>query len=341
LKPPRPDDKIPVRGKETPVIPYDRAEALRAEYRARINRVIDHIDRHIGENLRLEDLARTANFSRFHFHRIFSALVGETLNAYIQRRRTELAASALIQHPKATITEIALDFGYSGSDVFARTFKERFGMSATAWRAGGGETWRKNRQAERKDRQTDRKNGQEFPGTLRDDDRGQKSSRRSFMDKSKFKVEVREVPELTVAYVRHVGPFQEVGRAFEKLMRWAGPRGLLRFPVTKSLCVYHDDPDVTETDKLRSDACLTVPADTTVEGEIGKMTIPGGLFAVAAAEISKGEFGAAWDALMRDWLPGSGYQPDDRMCYEVYLNDPNFHPQGKFIIEIHEPIRPL
>ncbi len=323
------------------MIPYDRAEALRAEYRARINRVIDFIDKNIGRELRLEELAREANFSRYHFHRIFGALVGETLNAYIQRRRAELAAGALIVHPKATITEIALDYGYSGSDVFARTFRERFGMSASEWRAGGSETWRKNRQTKRKNGQTDGKIGQEFSTALDDDECGQISSRRSFMDKSKFKVEVKEVPSLTVAYVRHVGPFQEMGRAFEKLMRWAGPRGLIRFPETKSLGIYHDDPEITDTDKLRSDACITVPPETKVEGEVGKMTVPGGLFAVAYAEISPGEFGEAWNALMRDWLPGSGYQPDDRMCYELYLNDPKTHPEGKFIIEIHEPIRPL
>ncbi len=323
------------------MIPYDRSEALRAEYRARINRVIDYIDRNIGRELRLEELARTANFSRYHFHRIFGALVGETLNAYIQRRRAELAAGALVLHPKATITEIALDYGYSGSDVFARAFKERFGMSASEWRAGGSDSWRKNRQAKRKAGQADGKIGQEFSTALDDDESDQISSRRSFMDKSKFKVEVKEAPALTVAYVRHVGPFQEMGRAFEKLMRWAGPRGLLRFPETKSLGIYHDDPEITDTDKLRSDACITVPPDTKVEGEVGKMTVPGGLFAVAYAEIAQNEFGEAWNALMRDWLPGSGYQPDDRMCYELYLNDPKSHPEGKFIIEIHEPIRPL
>jgi AraC family transcriptional regulator len=214
-------------------------------------------------------------------------------------------------------------------------------MSASEWRAGGSETWRKNRQAKRKNHQTDGKNGQEIFGTFGDDENDQISSRRSFIDKSKFKVEVREAPALTVAYVRHVGPFQEMGRAFGTLMRWAGPRGLLRFPETKSLGIYHDDPEITETGKLCSDACITVPPDTKVEGEIGKMIVPGGLFAVAQAEISQDEFGEAWNALMRDWLPGSGYQPDDRMCYELYLNDPKTHPQGKFVIEIHEPIRPL
>jgi AraC family transcriptional regulator len=68
-----------------------RSAALRAEYRSRINRVIDHIDKHISESLRLEDLARVANFSAFHFHRIFGALVGETLNGWIQRKRPRLA----------------------------------------------------------------------------------------------------------------------------------------------------------------------------------------------------------------------------------------------------------
>jgi len=323
------------------MIPYNRTEALRGEYRARINRVIDYIDRHISRELRLEELARTAHFSPFHFHRIFRAMTGETLNGYIQRRRADLAANALIAHPKATITEIALDHGYSGSDAFARAFRERFGMSATKWRSGGSAAWSKNRQAKGKDRHTDGKNGQEFFSGFDQDEGDRNSSRRSFMDTSKFKVEVKEAPALTVAYVRHVGPFQQMGQAFEKLMRWAGPRGLLRFPETQSLAIYHDNPEITETDKLRSDACITVPPDTNVEGEIGKMTVPGGLFAVARAEIAQSEFGEAWDALMSEWLPGSGYQPDDRMCYELYLNDPKTHPEGKFIIEIHEPVRPL
>ena len=322
-------------------MPLDRTEALRAEYRARINRVLDYIDLNIRRDLRLDELARTAHFSRFHFHRIFSALTGETLNAYIQRRRAELAAAALLLHPKATITEIALDYGYSGSDVFARAFRERFGMSASEWRAGGGEAWRKKRQTNGKNRQADGKIRQEIFDALDDDEDALISFRRSFMDKSKFKVEVREAPEMTVAYVRHVGPFQGMAQAFEKLMRWAGPRGLLRFPKTKTLGIYHDDPDITANDKLRSDACITIPPGTNVGGEIGAMTVPGGLFAVARAVVSPDEFGEAWNALMRDWLPGSGYEPDDRMCYELYLNDPKTHPEGKFIIEIHEPVRPL
>ena len=93
--------------------------------------------------------------------------------------------------------------------------------------------------------------------------------------------------------------------------------------------------------KLRSDACLTVPARTQVDGEIGLQTIPGGKFAVGHFEIAVDQFGAAWDALMGEWLPSSGYQPDDRMCYEMYLNDREQHPEKKLIVDICEPVRPL
>jgi len=154
-------------------------------------------------------------------------------------------------------------------------------------------------------------------------------------------VEVKELPELHVAYIRHVGPYNQIGEAIEKLMRWAGPRGLINFPKTKLLGVYHDNPEITEESKLRSSACITVPKDTPVESEVGKMTIPGGLFAVAHVEINKDQYAEAWNKLMGEWFPESGYQPDDRLCYELYLNDPKQHPQGKHIVDICKPVKPL
>ena len=315
------------------MLPPERRGAQRAEYQARINRVLDYIDKSIGRPLRLEELARVANFSPFHFHRIFSAMVGETLNGWIQRRRVEMAASALLGDRAVPITTISLDHGYSGSDAFARAFRDRFGMSATEWRSERGEEWRKNRQ-------TNRKEGQAIDGASGYDDGEIQPARRRIMDSSKYPVEVKKLPEMTVAYVRHIGPFQGLREAFQKLMQWAGPRGLLRFPQTRVLGVYHDNPDITETGKLRSDACITVPAGTEVGPEIGLMTIPGGLFAVAHAEISPDEFGQPWDALIL-WLAENGYQPDDRICYELYLNEPESHPEGKFILDICEPIKPL
>ncbi len=161
------------------------------------------------------------------------------------------------------------------------------------------------------------------------------------MDKKKLQVEVKELPGLNVAYVRHIGPYPGIGAAFGKLMDWAGPRRLLGAPGANLLAVYHDNPDITEADKLRISVCVTVPEGTKPEGEIGVMRVDGGPYAVATFELDASEFGAAWNWLMGTWFPSSGYQPDDRHCFEVCLNDPAQHPQKKFRVEIWEPVRPL
>jgi AraC family transcriptional regulator len=103
-------------------------------YIERINRVIDYIDAHLAENLSLDLMARVAAFSKFHFHRIFFGLMGETLGDYISRQRLQKAAYLLLSLPRKSITEIALDCGFSGSAVFSKKFKEHFGTTASLWR---------------------------------------------------------------------------------------------------------------------------------------------------------------------------------------------------------------
>ena len=323
-------------------------EIQRQEYLSRINRVIDYIDAHLDESLTLEALAAEACFSRFHFHRIFAALVGETLADYIRRLRLERAAMRIAQNPKETITDIALACGFSSPSVFARAFRDCFGLSASEWRRTGGApagaaAGRKQGKAPGKQGQAEGK-GREASRDGLPYDQGHHTERRTEMgqkEKIAYRVEVKELPGLLVAYVRHIGPFQQISQAFDRLMRWAGPRGLIRFPDTKILAVYHDSPDITETDKLRSDACISVPEGTKVEGEVGMLRVPGGKFAVGHFEISADQFGQAWNALMGEWLPSSGWQPDDRLCYELYLNEPEKHPERKFIVDICEPVRPL
>lgn len=321
----------------------DRTEFLRQEYVARINRVIDHIDAHLGDELTPAVLADVACFSRFHFHRIFSAMVGESIADYLKRIRLQAAASRLLKNPRDSITDIALACGFSSPSVFARAFRERYGSSASAWRAHAARS-AKDRDASQADRtpgQADRTPGDARGACFLHPQEHLTDDRRIVMAVTAQSIEVKDLPELHVAYVRHIGPYHLIGEAFGKLMRWAGPRGLLRFPETKLLAVYRDSPETTEKEKLRSDACITVPEGTKVDGEVGLMRIAGGTFAVGRFEIAGNQFGEAWDALMGGWLPGSGYQPDDRMCYEVYLNDHEQHPQRKFIIDICEPVKPL
>jgi len=303
----------------------DQAELKRQEYVGRVNRVIDHVRENLTSDLRLDSLAQVANFSPYHFHRVFKSVVGETLNDYIRRVRVQSAASQLIHNPTRTITEIAVSCGYSSPSAFAREFRQHFGVSASQFRDGGAESLVRFRE-ELEERGAEFTNPPDLHFTRTD---------------MVFRVDVRVLPELHVAYVRHVGRYDQIGKAFRRLMRWAGPRRLFRLPDAKVLAVYYDNPDVTPVDQLRADACVTIPEGTKTKRDIGTMTVPGGLFAVAYVEIDPSQYGEAWDRLMKDWMPPSGYQPDGRLCYENYVNNPEKHPDGKHIVEICEPIRPL
>ena len=322
---------------------------LRAEYVSRINRVIDYIERHIDTDLTFTTLSEVASFSPFHFHRIFGAMVGETLNQFIQRIRIEKAAVKLVHNPRTSITHIALECGFSSSAAFARAFKETFHMSASQWREGGYLQDRKIGKTDSKQDQALSNLGKDFDTSFEysNGETQNRIWRITMKDKPQItaNVEVKDMPELEVAYVRHIGPYQGdselFASLFEKLMTWAGPRGLIRFPETQMMTVYYDDPEITEDAKLRVDACITVPVNTPVEGEIGRMAIPGGKYAVAHFELKDDEYGDAWNTLFGGWLPESGYQPADGPSYELYLNDPKQHPEGKCIVDICVPVKPL
>ncbi|MFC2004796.1 GyrI-like domain-containing protein [Chloroflexota bacterium] len=320
---------------------------LLEEYRSRINRVIDYIEANIDRDLSLSELADIAHFSPFHFHRIFRAMVGETLNGFIQRIRLEKAAMKLTLNPKKTITGIFLECGYSNPSVFARAFKDAFGMSASDWRSGGYQQYSKNGKTDSKEKQSVGNVRQDFD-VYTDYTQGKTEQVwRVEMKNGKIRteVEVRDLPEMHVAYIRHIGPYKGdielFGRLFNQLMTWAGPRGLLRFPETKILAVYYDDPELTDESKHRVDACITIPIDTEVNGEIGKTIIPAGKYAIAHFEISPDQYQEAWDAVYSGWLPDSGYQPADGPCYEIYPGDMEDYSRGKHIVDIYVPVKPL
>ncbi len=108
------------------------------------------------------------------------------------------------------------------------------------------------------------------------------------------------------------------------------------------MSVYHDSPNITAEDNLRVSGCITVPKKTNVKGEIGKMKLSGGKFAVARFKLANSkEYEDAWNFMFGNWLPESGYQPEDHPCYEIYRNSPKKHPEGLHIVDFCIPVRPL
>jgi AraC family transcriptional regulator len=116
---------------------------------------------------------------------------------------------------------------------------------------------------------------------------------------------------------------------------------LLKCPGTQFFTVFRDDLNLTDFSKFKADVCVSVEPFTKGDGEVGVSSIPGGKYAIAGFEIDANEYEQAWELMFREWLPQSGYQPDNRCCFERYLNDPKTHPQNKHIIEVCIPVAPL
>ena len=257
-------------------------------------------------------------------------MTGETLNHFIRRARLERAASLLMDKRRDTIADIALSCGFSGNAAFSRAFREYFSMSPTSFRNGGYKELSKIRK---------------LHGNLSKINTGTTTYFRidnsNPQNSMKMKVEVKNMPAMRVAYVRHTGSYNTLHETFEKLMRWAGPRGLIGGPENLVMAVYHDDPGVTEEQNLRTSICVTIPENLKIDGEFGSMQVAGGTYACGHFELSQEEFTGAWTAMMRDWLPESGYVCDDKPPYELYLNDFREHPQKKHIVRICIPVKPV
>ncbi|MFW5727626.1 MAG: AraC family transcriptional regulator [Spirochaetia bacterium] len=321
---------------------------MNPDYMARLNRAIDYINEHIEEPLDLDTIARVAAFSKYHFHRVFSAAVGEPLGSYVQRLRLERAAALTADDRRETITDIAYRLNFSSPAVFSRAFRDYFGMSPSQWRRGG---WREYHHSHKL-----QSNRYKPVASYRDTTRvsfGYGSfikrqwqvSLKTRQSRLEYSVEIRDLPEKTVAYLRHTGPYagdeQLFERLFSTLMKWAVPRDLYIPGQTELLTLYHDSPDITEEHKLRISACITVPEDTRPEGEIGLMRLPEGRYAVASFALGPQDYGDAWNSLFGGWLPESGYQCSEGPCYELYLNDPSQDPEGLHRLAIHIPVEPL
>lgn len=312
------------------------------KYNQRILRVLNYIDAHLAEPLPLERLAKIACFSPYHFHRVFAALMGETLNLYVRRRRVEIAAMLLRSPAQRSLTQIALSLGFSSPSSFARAFRAHFGLSATAWR-------------EREERLHNRKIGQAIRkiGKADSKDNPQAEVRASHLRSSspmnetnlvQAQVEVQTLPATEVVYLSHVGPFMGdstlFARLFSRLEQWTAARSLLN-EHTHRIVIAHDDPKVTDPDHLRISAALPIPPGTQAEGEFGITTLQAGCYAVARFQLPTAEIPKAWQSIKASWLPKSGYQADGRPCYERIYCPASKSPEGLHDFEICFPVKPL
>jgi AraC family transcriptional regulator len=305
---------------------------------------MDYVQAHLAEDLTLDKLAAVAAFSPFHFHRVFAAITGETLSDFIRRIRLERAASGLVMLRETSVLEIALRCGFSSAAAFARSFKSHFGMSATEWRQGGAQHWSETRRRNGKDRKAARKPGQPKSNLRKASSSPNRHNTSGPISGAAMSVEIRELPPYRVAYMRHVGPYGEDGRigalwiTFE---RWIRANGL-RHAGTQTIGIGHDAPSIAAPERLRYDACLVVDAKFNAGRLVNVTDLPGGKYAVTAFEGAPNAISQAWEALWTAWLPGSGYQPEERPCLELRHDFETTGAAGRVVrCELCLPVGPL
>lgn len=289
------------------------------DYKRRMLRVLVHIQQHLDEPLELEELAALACFSPCHFHRVFTGMVGESVKEHIRRLRLERAAGQL-KLGAAPVTRIAFDAGYGSHEAFTRSFRSAFGRSPSQFRT-----------AKRP------KPALAAPSGLHHGDGALRDFLTHQAGGKTMQVKIEHRKPIRVAFMRHVGPYNEVGETWDKLLPLLGKEGLLGGD-TLFIGICHDDPDVTPKKNIRYDACVSVDESFQPWGEIGVQTVPGGEYAVTTHFGSYQKLGETYARLLGQWLPSSGRELCPTPCFEVYLNDPQSTEPQDLLTDIYAPL---
>lgn len=292
------------------------------DYLDRINRPVDYVTRHLDQPLRLEDVAKAACFSSYHFHRIFRALMGETLASFVKRVRLERSVYLLSHRKGASLTEIALACGFSSSSDFSRSFRGYYRVAPSRFDV------EHFRLSGRKAMQV---------SLTPPNERNRLKRLPAGKNPDGFAVTLRKLPARRVAYIRVHHPYEgnHVAKAVAQLLAWAEASGLAD---GQWLGYQWEDPEIVPLDKCRYDVGLEVPGTTLADRVVSINTFPPCL--IAEIEI-KGSIDLelrALDWLYLTWLPGSGYAPAHQPAFEAWNGRPFAHGMEHFELRGQLPI---
>ena len=225
--------------------------------------------------------------------------------------------------PNRSLTDVALDCGFSSSSDFSRSFKQRYGAAPSVFDL---ETFRNSR---REDSSASCRVRREVIVSRRC-----RQARTPTASRCSFAI----CPARTVAYIRVLDPYREgvAQAACERLLAWAIERGLAD---GQWLGYMWEEPEIVALKDCRYDVALVVD-DVEPAGEIGRFEFPP--MRVAEVVLSGGiELEArAIDWLYKTWLPRSGFIPDDQPAFEAWIGRPFAHGNEHFTIACQLPVKP-
>ena len=281
-----------------------RTRQTELHYRERVARAVAAIVANPLAEHRLEDLARLAYFSPFHFHRVYRSVAGETVANTVRRVRLAQATRLLAQGGQS-VTQVGLAVGYDSPQAFTRAFGQFTGQSPRHFQ-----------------HQMQREIGAGLVPLAHHEVGGEAT------------VRIVERPTQMVHALRHAGPFSTIPHTHRQLRAYVGVR-----PVHSWLGVSCGDPEHAPT--FCYYAAATMSQDYPLAGvPMVPLLIPGGLYAIHRLVGPYTRIHTTVRALLAQWLPTSGYRLDDRPLLEHYLNSPRQVPAAALLTDLLIPVRP-
>ncbi|MEU4769988.1 AraC family transcriptional regulator [Actinosynnema sp. NPDC023794] len=254
-----------------------------------LNRLVDLVEEHLGEEFDVDELARTLGTTGYHLRRMFSSLAGMPLSEYVRRRRMTVAAADVVRG-EGDLLDIAVRHGYGSSEAFGRAFRAVHGANPGDVRRGGGPL---RTQPQLRFRLT-------VEGNTPMDTR--------IVDRPAFRLvgHATRVPLIHRGVNPHIQehitalPPEEHGRL--KALGDTEPRGLLQ--VCDDL-----DPDSAEGSELTYLHGVAVTRDTPAPDDLDGIDVPAGRWAVFR---STGAYPQAlqttWAATATEWFPSNPWR---------------------------------
>ncbi len=291
-----------------------------SDYAQRIDRVIDFLRENLDRPVKLAELARVACFSEYHFHRIFTAVSGETVNHFTNRLRLEKAAR-LLRYSDSSVTGVALECGFSSSATFSRAFRAEYGTPPSEFRSSGGKI----------------KNSKIRKALAPEDEYGVAMSAPE--KRAAFPVKLVDIPERHVAYIRvtNAFDFEKVLGAMKTVIDWAKRQNVFSDGTLFGMTV--DDPHVTPKHLYRYEICFAPTSRFACGSGMSKMIMPARRYAVVTVAGDLDLIATAWDYLYRDWLVRSEYEPEHAPALEIFLDKENAMDWSHCELELCLPVR--
>lgn len=282
------------------------------KYDQRFERVCEFINANLDDSPSLEDLSELACLSKFHFHRLFTAIKGLSLTKYIQLARLRRASFRLAFESDKRVIEIALEAQFDSPEAFSRAFKREFNQTPSEFRkAPLWPQWHERFEFKKKEKGT-----------------------------SIMNIDIVDFKTTRVALLAHLGAPEKVFETASKYIAWRKQSGLSPVKTSRTFGIPHSDPNTTDPKYFHWDVCGSVVAPVP-DNDFGVINseIPGGRCAVVRHKGSHTTMDETIYRMYRDWLPESDEEVRDHPIYFDYLNFVHEVDECDLLTDIYLPIK--